>query len=373
MFNNARGGAPVNLVGSVLTAIVLMWSGSTALAQEGETGGTPPSPAEMPTEFDWVQLPSGEWLGGEIKVLYEDSLEFDSDEMGLTKIDWEDVVELRSVRILEVRPIEGASVTGKILVKDGKITIMGDTTTTFDQLEVLTMTAGVPKERNFWSGEASASANYQSGNTDKKTFNGHATVKRRTVEQRLIFDYIGNYDETESEETENNHRLTGKWDRFVTDRWFWSPIQAEYFKDKFQNIEHRITFGPAVGYQIIDNSKTEWWASIGPGYTKTWFEDVPPGESDSEDSFAAQAATRFDHELTDDIDIWTDYRALFANDDAGGYQHRLEAGFAYDIIGDLDLRVTWVWDHISEPTEDDDGNEPEKDDTQLLFGVGYSF
>ncbi len=46
MFKNARGGAPINLVGIVLTAIVLMWSGSTALAQEGETGWTPPSPAE---------------------------------------------------------------------------------------------------------------------------------------------------------------------------------------------------------------------------------------------------------------------------------------------------------------------------------------
>ena len=82
----------------------------------------PPSPAEMPTEFDWVQLPSGEWLGGEIVVLYEDTLEFDSDEMGITKIDWEDVIELRSVQVLEVRPRVGESVTGKVLIKDGKVT-----------------------------------------------------------------------------------------------------------------------------------------------------------------------------------------------------------------------------------------------------------
>ena len=373
MRRNSRGRAPTTIFGLIVTALALAWGTSSAVAQEEAAGWTPPSPAEMPTEFDWVQLPSGEWLGGEIRVLYADTLEFDSDEMGLTTIDWEDVVELRTVRILEVRPVEGESVTGKVVVKDGKITVIGDTTTTFDQLQVLSMTAGIPKESNFWSGDMSASANYQSGNTDKETFNAHAIVKRRTVEQRMIFEYIGNYDETESEETENNHRLTGKWDRFVTDRWFWSPIQAEYFKDKFQNIEHRVTLGPAVGYQIIDTSKTDWWASVGPAYTKTWFQDVPPGESDSEDSFAAQANTRFDHELTGDIDIWTDYRALFANDDTGGYQHRLEAGIAYDIIGDLDLRVTWVWDHISEPAEDDDGNEPDKDDTQLMFGVGYTF
>jgi putative salt-induced outer membrane protein YdiY len=367
----SRGRAPIKIVG-LLTA-ALAWGTSTAIAQDESTGWTPPSPAEMPTEFDWVQLPSGEWLGGEVKVLYEDSLEFDSDEMGLTDIDWDDVVELRTVRVLELRPLGGASVTGKILVKDGKVTVVGETSTVFEKDEVLSMTAGVPREINFWSGDASASANYQSGNTDKETFNARVMVQRRTVEQRMIFEYIGNYDETESEETENNHRLTGDWDRFVTDRWFWSPVVGEYFKDKFQNIEHRIGLGPAIGYQIIDNSTTEWRASTGPAYYKTWFQDVPPGESDSEDSFAWQAKTRFDHELTDDIDIWTDYRGLIANDDTGGYQHRLETGIAYDIIGDLDLRVTWIWDHISEPTEDEDGREPDKDDTQLMFGVGYSF
>jgi putative salt-induced outer membrane protein YdiY len=342
-------------------------------AEEEAAGWLPPSPAEMPTEFDWVQLPSGEWLGGEIIVLYEDTLEFDSDEMGITKIDWEDVVELRSVQVLEVRPREGESMIGKVLIKDGKVTVMGDQTAVFEQVEILSVTAGVPKEINFWSGEVSASANYQSGNTDKESFNGRATVQRRTVQQRIVLDYIGNYDETENEETENNHRLSGDWDRFVTDRVFWSPVVAEYYKDKFQNIEHRLTYGVALGYEIIDTSKTEWRVSGGPGYTKTWFQDVPEGESDSEGSPAFQAKTRFDHELTDDIDIWYDYRALFTNKDTGQYLHRMETGIAYEIIDDFDIRATWVWDYIAEPAEDENGEKPDESDTQLFFGIGYTF
>jgi putative salt-induced outer membrane protein YdiY len=353
--------------------VVLAGMASVANAQDGETGWLPPSPADMPNDFDWVQLPSGEWLGGEVIALYDDSLEFDSDEMGVTTIDWDDVVELRTVQVLEVRPLAGESVIGKVVAKEGKVSIVGETTTTFDQAEVLAITAGVPKERNFWSGEASGSANYQSGNTDKKTFLGRVNVQRRTVEQRLIFDYIGNYDETDGEESENNHRLTGDWDRFVTDRIFWSPIVAEYFKDKFQNIEHRITLGPAVGYELIDTPTTSWRVSGGPGYTKTWFQDVAPGEDDTADSFAFQGKTRFDHELTDDIDIWYDYRFLVANSDTGGYTHRMETGIAFEIIGDLDIRASYVWDYINEPSEDEDGNEPDKSDTQLLLGLGYSF
>ena len=33
--------------------------------------------------FDWIQLTSGEWLKGELKVLYNYKLEFDSDELDL--------------------------------------------------------------------------------------------------------------------------------------------------------------------------------------------------------------------------------------------------------------------------------------------------
>jgi len=153
-FRNPCNTTPVMRVKLFFAVLVLVWAATAAFAKEDAAGWTPPPRTEMPTEFDWVQLPSGEWLGGEIIVLYEDSLEFDSDEMGITKIDWEDVVELRSVQILKVRSTEGESATGKVLVKDGKVQVIGDETVVFEQSEIITITAGVPREINFWSGEA---------------------------------------------------------------------------------------------------------------------------------------------------------------------------------------------------------------------------
>ncbi len=92
---------------------------------------------------------------------------------------------MRSTRILEVRPEIGESATGKVLVKDGKVTIIGDTAGgSSTKGEILAITAGVPKERNFWTGEVSGSANYQSGNTDKKDlqWQDHCeTAHRRTT------------------------------------------------------------------------------------------------------------------------------------------------------------------------------------------------
>ena len=71
-------GGTVNLALSVVVASVMVTATSLpARSAEWE----PPPP--MPDKFDWVQLKSGEWLKGEIKVMYEDSLEFDSEELEL--------------------------------------------------------------------------------------------------------------------------------------------------------------------------------------------------------------------------------------------------------------------------------------------------
>jgi hypothetical protein len=65
---------------------------ATVAPVEGESQNTTPgspvwTPAgALPEGFDWIQLTSGEWLKGELKVLYNDSLEFDSDELDLLKL-----------------------------------------------------------------------------------------------------------------------------------------------------------------------------------------------------------------------------------------------------------------------------------------------
>ena len=56
-----------------------------------ETGSTKETKEWIPSaeKYDWLQLTSNEWLKGEIKGMYKDSLEFDSDKLDLLEIDWE--------------------------------------------------------------------------------------------------------------------------------------------------------------------------------------------------------------------------------------------------------------------------------------------
>ncbi len=43
-----------------------------------------------------MKLTSDEWLKGDIVSMYDEKLEFESDEFGIVTLDWGDVSELRS-------------------------------------------------------------------------------------------------------------------------------------------------------------------------------------------------------------------------------------------------------------------------------------
>jgi hypothetical protein len=76
-------------------AIVAAWIAAAMPARAAEWEPQPP----MPDQFDWVQLKSGEWLKGEIKVMYEGSLEFESEELDTVNLDFGDIKQLRSARM----------------------------------------------------------------------------------------------------------------------------------------------------------------------------------------------------------------------------------------------------------------------------------
>ena len=172
--------------------------------------------------------------------------------------------------------------------------VLDPASTTFAKDDILSATNGSPAERNYWSGDVSGAANFQSGNSDNERYNLRTLVKRRTVDQRVTIEYIGNYDETEGEQTQNNQRLNIDWERFITDRIFWSPVFVEYYRDKFQNIRHRPTVGVKAGYELLDSSKVSWTVSGGPAFTQTWFEEVDEGEEDKKRSAALFGRSRVD-------------------------------------------------------------------------------
>ena len=326
------------------------------------------------TDFDWIQLVSGEWLKGEVKAMFKEKLEFDSDKLDLLTLDWEDIRYVET-HIPGRAFIEGhGRVIGFLEInKTTVIVTNGDDVQEFDRSQLVSFITGGEEEADFWSAKLTLGLNIRSGNTDQVDYTAKANIKRQTSFSRFIADYIGNISSTSDIETTNNHRVTAVTDRFMTRRFFLRPLFGEYFSDKFSNIDSRVTVGTGLGYTIIDSKKTDWDIAGGPGYQATRFVSVQPGENIKETTPALVVSTDFDTELTDKLDFIYSYTTTWVDKASGGYTHHMVTTFESEITGSFDLDVSLVWDHISSPTAGDDGIVPAPDDYRLSVGLTYEY
>ncbi len=362
-------GARVAVVSGLLAAVAPAGASAQTPVQEWQ----PQPPASMPDKFDWIQLKSGEWLKGELIALYDGRLEFDSDELDNLTLDWDDVRQVRTARVMQVRFRDRDALTGALRVEADIVLVIGATGQELPRAELVSIAAGEPREANYWSGSATFGFNLRRGNSEQVEANALASAKRRTTRSRVTLDYVGNYNITDEITVTNNQRVNGGVDWFVTDRLFVRPVVAEYYRDPFQNFAHRWTVGAAVGYQLVDTPRVSWEANIGPAFQHTTFDSVAAGEDGVESTAAMWAGTTYTNELTADVDYSLDYRFLLVKPEAGRYTHHFITGFSFDAIGPLDIDFSFVWDRVQQPRQDASGLVPKRDDYRLIVGVGFDF
>ncbi len=355
---------------TALTVLALVLA--TTLPAAAEEDHFLPKPP-MPEKFDWVQMTSQEWLKGELISMYDDSMEFDSKEFKLQTLDFSDVKEVRSVGTMQVAFEDGTIAIGQIFIDATSVRVIGDEDQEFPRADLLSITAGAPKEINYWSMKASVGANLREGNTEQIETSGQINLIRRTPKNRINIDYLATFNETDGNTAADNQRASAGWNHYFTKRFFWSPAYGEWFRDPFVNIASRWTIGMGAGYEIIDTKKIDWEVTGGLAFQTTSFDSVEVGEPDSADTPALVLGTLYDHELTKWMDFLFDYRLMIVNEESGTYTHHLETGFEFELTSILDFDISFIWDRIQNPRPDALGIEPEQDDFRLVFFLGLDF
>lgn len=333
-------------------------------------GWIPPSPP--PDKFDWIQLTSGEWLKGDLKFLYDDKLEFDSDELDLLELDWEDVKEIRGPRQHSVRFEGPVTVVGILKVVGDKIFVTTkEKVFEFDRSDLISIAYGEKKEIGYWSAKISLGLDIREGNTNQINYSTSAYAKRRTSASRFYIDYLGIFNKTEGIETASSQRIGSNYDIFLKRIFFWRPVFAEYFKDRFSNIDNRVTLGTGIGYSIINTSKTDWDISPGLAYQYTQNVSVEAGQDRENSTPALVVGTNFETELTQNIDLNANYRFYIVNQESGKYTHHAMAALEIELTSRLDIDISFVWDRTRDPIPEADGRVPDQDDFYLFFGIGF--
>lgn len=379
---------------SLITVLLQLFLASVAIAEEGDAQSREPTEIKQ----DWVQLTSGEWLSGKIHAMYDDKLEFDSEKLDLLTIDWEDVNRLQSYQIflinieedgeqaraLKGRPLlsalkEDGVYTGTLKVSGSDVTVTtAEGVKSFDRSNLISFAPAGKKMIDLWSAKVGVSINIQEGNTQQLDYIAKASAIRRTAKTRLTLDYIGNVSATGtvatgSTTTVENHRVNVTSNIYVTRYFFYTPLEVEYYRDPFRNIDRRITLGAGLGYVVIDKKDLTWEVSGGPSYLNTRYISVQQGENTSDNSFALMLGTLVKTDITSTLEFTLQYDIKAAQKKVGGYSHHAIASFENEITRHIDLDLSFLWDRTSYPTADANGVIPKADDYRLMMGVNYSF
>ena len=345
-----------------------------------ESKNTPPGspswgpPSALPEKFDWIQLTSGEWLKGDLKVLYDDKLEFKSksDELDLLEFDWGDVKQVIGHKIFSVRFEGPITVVGFLRVTENKVIVTaGKEKQEFERNQLVSIAYGEPKEIGYWSAKISLGLDVREGNSDQINYSASADAKRRTSESRFSIDYLGIFNKTEGIETANSQRISSYYDIFKTKKYYWRPVFGEYFRDRFSNIQNRVTVGTGIGYHIINTPKTKWDVTPGVAYQYTQNVSVEAGQDTDQSTPALVVGTDYEIKFTKKIKFNTSYRFNIVNQESGKYSHHALAALEFKLTRMLDLDLSFVWDRIQDPTPEADGRVPNQDDFYFFFGIGF--
>ena len=344
-------------------------------ASERTTDGSLPDLSWVPPSdpFDWIQLRSGEWLKGRIKAMQDRELEFKSEELDDQMFDWKDIRQVRSPRTLDVLFIDGNRASGPVDITPTEIKMGGESPRVFPRHEIQSLTPGGAKERNYWSARVSSGLTLRAGNTEQIDYNAQAHLQRRTPSTRLSLNYIGNISIQNDIESAKNHRLNTEFDLWLSRKLYLILPFAEYYRDPFQNLKHRVTGGVGVGYDIVVQPKVEWTVSAGPAFQYAWFESAQPGEPTEKGAGALVFGTKFEWDITRKIEWTLDYRGQYTSREVGETTHHAVGTLSFEITKLLDFDVSLTWDRIASPKVGSDGLEPKPDDFRLVVGLGVDF
>ena len=339
------------------------------------TNSSLPDLSWVPPEdgFDWIQLKSGEWLKGQLKAMQQRQIEFDSEELNDLTFDWKDIRQVRSERTLDLLFVDGRKMSGPVTVTPEEVAVGGEEPQVFPRDQLQSFTPGGSKEFNYWSGMVSLGLTVRAGNTEQVEYNAQARLQRRTPATRFSLDYIGNISSFNGVENANNTRVNSEFDLWLSRRFYLILPQLEYYRDPFQNLEHRVTAGGGAGYDLIDHPNLEWNISTGPAYQYAWFEPTQPGDAMEKGTAALVFGSRFDWDITQRIGLIMEYRGQYTSREVGETTHHAVGTLSLELTKRFDLNVSLIWDRISNPKVGLDGVQPQPDDFRLVVGVGAHF
>ena len=330
------------------------------------------APGAYAQDLDRVLLRNGNPVVGEIEELRRGTLDFDTDEMGVVGIDWEDMVLLTSSRVFEVTDVDGFRYFGRLEATDQEgtlVVVLGEIADTLAFSEVVEITY-------IGQGFLAKTAGFVDLGTSLTRANNLASVliKARFAYRGRLWDFNWNAEtyfqrqetttaigEVLKEETSRNSTsVTVK--RFFGGSWA-ATTTGDFEQNEELSLDRRILVILRGQYNLIRNQTMELSVGLGGALNSETFTGEERASS-AEITFVMG----FDAFDIGDLNVGTAASTFIAPQDGGRFRLNFDARVSWEIFNDfvIGLNVTETYD--SEPPTVDAGR-----DFQYGLTIGWSW
>jgi len=320
--------------------------------------------------YDWLRLTSGEWLKGTVKRMRDTRIEFDSDKLDLVEFDWEKVEQLHSPQVHTYVFKDKVDVVGRAVVMKDKVLVeTADGVETHARNELLSIVAGEPRERNWWSSKLGLGFSANAGNTNQGSLTAYFELARADYRTLSRLRYDGTIGYANREENVNRHIGTAEVRLYLSQRWYFVPAEAQLLNDRFQNIHLRATPGASAGVHVFETKKVEWDLEAGLGYQYLEFLSTAAGVKNPQSDGFVSVGTWADFEFVDDVDLELEWQTNIVYTTIGNTNHTGRATFSVEVTEIFDFETKFIFLRTENPPPRSDGTVPAKNDYQLIVSV----
>jgi|SRR6185295_12524299 len=214
---------------------------------------------------DEVKLKNGDRLTGTVKGLAGGKLILETTHSGPLKIDWAQVVSVKTDKPIKVKLVTGETLEGKLSPgAEGRLKI--ETVGAAAPVEAeLPKVAAFNEPPTQWHGNINAAAKATDGNTHTKSFLIAAEGTRETEADLFLLRAIWRYSQQGSTLTERNAYGIAKYSYKFTPR-FYGYISEELASDTFKDLRLGSITSIGAGYEIMKEDWIDLSAEAGFAY-----------------------------------------------------------------------------------------------------------
>ena len=321
---------------------------------------------------DTVVLRSGYPVVGEVQSLSRGSLSFDTDEMDVVKIDWDDIAFVLSSSFFEVNLSSGERFYGSLAAADTAMLVVvgaarSDTIPYKDVVEISEI------EKSFFArtnGFIDVGTNLARANKLASILvRGRAAYRGRQWGLNLDAESywqrqqsVSDAGDTTTQTTSRNSASLGV-SRFLSARWLVGGAGGFEQNEELQ-LDLRLLGVLGGAYRIFRTQGVEW--SVGAGGTVN--DEQYIGE-DRSTSGEILAMTKFDAFDIGDVDFYASIETYTNPSDGGRFRVNIDARIAWEIFGDFTVGLNVIERLDSRPPSATAANR----DYQYAFSIGWSW